>query len=93
MSFEIFYGQTENIRRETQETPFFLTFEAKAVVFTEIGQASVRIEDFRIQGNDEELHCNPDLLEEASEQASFELCSVKVNFLNSIILKFIIHIF
>ena len=48
---------------------------------------------YTIQGNDEELHCNTDLLEEAPEQASVELCSVKVNFLNSVILKFIIHIF
>lgn len=55
----------ESLRTGTQETPFFLTYGAEAVVPAEIGQPSCWTENFCIQGNDEELRCNLDFLEEA----------------------------
>ena len=60
-------------RRSTGETPFSLTYEAKAVIPLETGFPMTRTNSFNPKDNDEQLTRNLDLIEEKREDAMVQL--------------------
>ena len=60
-------------RRSTGETPFSLTYGAKAVIALEIGFPTTRTSSFNPKDNDEHLTRNLDLIEERREDAMVQL--------------------
>ncbi|XP_071921711.1 uncharacterized protein [Coffea arabica] len=64
-------------RTATQETSFSLTYGTEAVVPTEIGLPSPRIQNFVATANEEELKCNLDLLEAKREEAVIRMAKYK----------------
>ena len=60
-------------RRSTGETPFSLTYEAKAVIPLETGFPTTRTSSFNPKDNDEQLARNLDLIEEKRADAMVQL--------------------
>ena len=60
-------------RRSTGETPFSMTYGAKAVIPLEIGFPTLRTSSFNPSDNDEHLKKNLDLIEENRENAMVQL--------------------
>ena len=60
-------------RRSTGETPFSLTYGAKAVIPLETGFRTTRTSSFNPKVNDEQLTRNLDLIEERREDAMVQL--------------------
>ena len=56
-------------RRSTGETPFSMTYGAKAVIPLEIGFPTTRTSSFNPKDNDEQLTRSLDLIEEKRENA------------------------
>lgn len=48
----------------TKETPYFLAFRVEAIVLVEIGLLSYQTAHFSLEGNDDNLKAELDLLEE-----------------------------
>nr|XP_027124156.1 uncharacterized protein LOC113740835 [Coffea arabica] len=65
------------VRTATQETPFSLTYGAKAVVPAEIGLPSLRTHNFVASTKEEELRCNLDILEAKREEAAIRMAKYK----------------
>ncbi len=57
-------------RTPTRETPFKLTFGTKAVIPMEIGMTSFKTAHYEEEKNEDLLHINLDLLDEAREKAA-----------------------
>ena len=60
-------------RRSTGETPFSMTYGAKAVIPLETGFPTTRTSSFNSKDNDEQLTRNLDLIEEKKENAMVQL--------------------
>ena len=60
-------------RKSTGETPFFMTYGAEAVIPLENGFPTMRTSTFTLDGNDELLKKNLDLIEERRENAVVQL--------------------
>ena len=65
---EVLWAYRITRKSATQETPFALAFDTKAVDLVEVGLKSPRIELANIEHNEEVLHLNLNLLEEKREQ-------------------------
>ena len=61
------------LRRLTGETPFAMTYRAKAVIPLEANFPMLRTNSFTPNGNDELLGENLDLVEEKREKAMIQL--------------------
>ena len=59
--------------RSTGETPFLMTYGAKAVIHLEIGFPTSRTSSFNPSDNDEQLTKSLDLIEEKRENAMVQL--------------------
>ena len=60
-------------RRSTGETPFSMTYGAKAIIPLETGFPTLRTNSFNPSDNDEHLKKNLDLIEEKRENAMVQL--------------------
>ena len=60
-------------RRSTRETPFSMTYRAKAVIPLKSGFPTTRTNSFSPKDNDEQLGRNLDLIEEKRENAMVQL--------------------
>ena len=60
-------------RRSTGETPFSMTYGAEAVIPLENGFPTLRTSTFTLDGNNELLKKNLDLIEERRENAMVQL--------------------
>ena len=60
-------------RRSTGETPFSMSYGAKAVILLEIGFPTSRTCSFNPKDNDEQLTKSLDLIEEKRENAMVQL--------------------
>ena len=60
-------------RRSTGETPFSMTYGAKAVIPLETGFLMTRTSSFNPKDNDKQLTRNLDLIEEKRENAMVQL--------------------
>ena len=60
-------------RKSTRETPFSMTYGAEAVIPFENGFPSMRSSAFTLDGNNELLKKNLDLIEERRENAMVQL--------------------
>ena len=67
-NYRMSFGHIEQ-RLETGETPFSMTYEVEAVIPLENGFPTMRTSTFTLDGNDELLKKNLDLIEERRENA------------------------
>nr|GEV20843.1 reverse transcriptase domain-containing protein [Tanacetum cinerariifolium] len=66
----VLWAHRTMIKSSHGDTPFFLTYETKAVIPTEIGMPTYRTASVDVVNNDEELRLNLGLLEERRERAA-----------------------
>ena len=66
----VLWAYRTTARTPTGETPFNLTYGTKAVIPVEVGLASLRIEFFDKQSNNDQLKLNLDCLDEVRDHAS-----------------------
>ena len=60
-------------RRSTEETPFSMSYGAKAVIPIEMGFSTLRTQSFNSNNNDELLERSLDLIEERRESVMVQL--------------------
>ena len=68
-----FVGVPYNTQKIHRETPFSMTYGAKAVIPTEVSLCSARVEEFTPTQNDELMTESLNLLEEHREAATIRL--------------------
>ena len=69
----ILWTYQTTLRKSTGETPFSMTYGAKAVILLKNGFPTLRISTFTSDGNDELLKKSLDLVEEQRENAMVQL--------------------
>nr|GEU50912.1 reverse transcriptase domain-containing protein [Tanacetum cinerariifolium] len=66
----VLWAHRTMIKSRNKDTPFSLTYKAKAAILVKIGMPTLRIAEIEMVQNDEALEINLDLLEERREQAA-----------------------
>ncbi|XP_059436597.1 uncharacterized protein LOC132169601 [Corylus avellana] len=70
---EVLWAYRTTKRTPTKETPYALALGTEAVIPTEVGSGSFRVETFHPENNDEDLLLHLDLLQEKRDQAQVSM--------------------
>ncbi|GJR66809.1 reverse transcriptase domain-containing protein [Tanacetum coccineum] len=73
----VLWAHRTMIKSSNGDTPFFLTYDTKAVIPAEIGMPTYRTATVDIVRNDDEIRLNLDLVEERREQAAIREAKAK----------------